>query len=382
MSAPIPIADQLYVGLYCLDCACQTDQDEIVQLKNTTELLGKLYHEIEWLKSELTFTRDSLRSSFYEELQSNGQQIYYQLTDKLDALRKNHSKALETLRLSYRSQLHDFISQARSIINSDKPTSSDSIAPKQESGMESREKSFFNQAAMKGYETEIAALKKEIEQLQETTQHEIKIATGFLSDEKDRLTKELANANRTIAQSEDAVMKKEEQIRDLKRDLSNLQIKLKESKKVTMREPTPTPAVTTQSRLAQTDPWIPSPVNDKSDDANKEFEAMMQTKVEALEHKYQTIMEQKNAQIQQLMQELDIQQKTSKVKLEKYITMDERHRNDMKRQSERHKQEIQMWETKYEILKKSMTVLRDEMYTRQTHVRDRFTAKPAVVTYN
>jgi hypothetical protein len=30
----------------------------------------------------------------------------------------------------------------------------------------------------------------------------------------------------------------------------------------------------------------------------------------------------------------------------------------------------------------SMTVLRDEMYTRQTHIRDRFTAKPAVVTYN
>ncbi|CAF4533859.1 unnamed protein product, partial [Rotaria magnacalcarata] len=52
---------------------------------------------------------------------------------------------------------------------------------------------------MKGYETEIATLKKEIEQLQETTQYEIKIATGFLSDEKDRLTKELANANRTIA---------------------------------------------------------------------------------------------------------------------------------------------------------------------------------------
>lgn len=30
----------------------------------------------------------------------------------------------------------------------------------------------------------------------------------------------------------------------------------------------------------------------------------------------------------------------------------------------------------------SMTVLRDEMYTRQTHIRDRFAAKPAVVTYN
>jgi hypothetical protein len=57
---------------------------------------------------------------------------------------------------------------------------------------------------------------------------------------------------------------------------------------------------------------------------------------------------------------------------------------------------MQIWETKYDILKKryfieflflvyfisSMTVLRDEMYTRQTHIRDRFTAKPAVVTYN
>ena len=45
--------------------------------------------------------------------------------------------------------------------------------------------------------------------------HEIKIATSFLSDEKDRLAKELANANRTVAQCEDSIAKKEEQIRDL-----------------------------------------------------------------------------------------------------------------------------------------------------------------------
>jgi hypothetical protein len=43
-STIIPIAQQLYVGLYCSDCACQTEQDEIIQLKNTTKLLKNLYH--------------------------------------------------------------------------------------------------------------------------------------------------------------------------------------------------------------------------------------------------------------------------------------------------------------------------------------------------
>jgi len=118
-------------------------------------------------------------------------------------------------------------------------------------------------------------------------------------------------------------MKKDEQIRDLsnrfykslffffnkklffqnsERDISSLQIKLKESRKVTMREPTPPPppSVVTQSRLTQTDTWISPPVNDTPDDANKE----LQTKVEALERKYQTIIEQKNTQIQQLIQEV------------------------------------------------------------------------------
>jgi hypothetical protein len=92
----------------------------------------------------------------------------------------------------------------------------------------------------------------------------------------------------------------------LERDIATLQTKLKESKKVTLREPTPPPpTVTTQSRLAQTDPWTPpSPPIEKSDDGNKEFQAMMQTKIEALERKYQTIIEQKNSQIQQLMQEV------------------------------------------------------------------------------
>jgi hypothetical protein len=44
---------------------------------------------------------------------------------------------------------------------------------------------------------------------------EIKLATSFISDERDRISKELTSANRTLAQSEDVVMKKDEQIRDL-----------------------------------------------------------------------------------------------------------------------------------------------------------------------
>ncbi len=44
------------------------------------------------------------------------------------------------------------------------------MAQKQRSVNENQDKSFFHQAAVKGYETEIANLKKEIEQLQETTQ--------------------------------------------------------------------------------------------------------------------------------------------------------------------------------------------------------------------
>jgi hypothetical protein len=72
-----------------------------------------------------------------------------------------------------------------------------------------------------------------------------------------------------------------------------------------MREPTPPPpTVVTQSRLTQTDTWITPPVNDTPDDANKELQTMMQAKVEALERKYQTTIEQKNAQIQQLIQEV------------------------------------------------------------------------------
>jgi len=116
-------------------------------------------------------------------------------------------------------------------------------------------------------------------------------------------------------------MQKDEQIRDLskifhkksfknfllnsERDLSNLQMKVKESKKVVLREPTPTPIpVVTQSRLTQTEELMPSPT--KSDDAgaSKELQTMMQAKVEVLEHKYQTIIEQKNVQIRQLIEDV------------------------------------------------------------------------------
>lgn len=176
------------------------------------------------------------------------------------------------------------------------------------------------------------------------------------------------------------------------RDISTLQSKLKESKKVTVREPPPpprpsSPTVVTQSRLAQTDPWMPTPIvsPDKPEDSTKDLEAMMQTRIEALEQKYQTIIEQKTSQIQQLMHEvrkkttenlctdrfylkIDGQQKGFKMKMEKYLTIEERHRNDMKRfdssrnskfeifllyrHAEKHKQDMQIWESKYDILKK------------------------------
>ena len=45
----------------------------------------------------------------------------------------------------------------------------ESVTPKKRSDSENPDKSFFHQAAIKGYETEIANLKKEIEQIQENT---------------------------------------------------------------------------------------------------------------------------------------------------------------------------------------------------------------------
>lgn len=46
----------------------------------------------------------------------------------------------------------------------------ETVGPKRRSNNENQEKMIFHQAALRGYETEISNLKKEIEVLQETTQ--------------------------------------------------------------------------------------------------------------------------------------------------------------------------------------------------------------------
>lgn len=80
---------------------------------------------------------------------------------------------------------------------------------------------------------------------------------------------------------------------------------MKETKKVTVREPTPTPVIATHSRLAQTDPWEPTvQVVEKAPEPSRDLESAMKSKVDGLEQRYQSIIEQKNAQIQQLMQEV------------------------------------------------------------------------------
>lgn len=52
---------------------------------------------------------------------------------------------------------------------SDRPNAPEIAAPRKQSDRETAEKAFFHQAAIKGYETEIENLKKEIEQIQETS---------------------------------------------------------------------------------------------------------------------------------------------------------------------------------------------------------------------
>ena len=54
------------------------------------------------------------------------------------------------------------------------------MAPKARSENENPEKAFFLQAAIKGYETEIENLKKQVEHLQETTQVRKKILLNII----------------------------------------------------------------------------------------------------------------------------------------------------------------------------------------------------------
>ena len=73
-----------------------------------------------------------------------------------------------------------------------------------------------------------------IDKIKFLIKYELKIATDFLTDERDRLSRELTNINRTIAQSEDALMKKDEQIRDLSNSIH--QNKSKQNKRYFQNE--------------------------------------------------------------------------------------------------------------------------------------------------
>lgn len=129
-SSALPITEQLYVGLYCSDCVCQTNEEEIVPLKKTTDLLNTLYQveRVQRIDVELSLLFDRKSTRWKVNWPSPGivsvphstknfkpmdkkcktsrlppcislfEFRYYQLTDKLDVLRKKQSKVTtETL---------------------------------------------------------------------------------------------------------------------------------------------------------------------------------------------------------------------------------------------------------------------------------------------
>jgi glycerate kinase len=84
------------------------------------------------------------------------------------------------------------------------------------------------------------------------------------------------------------------------RDMAALQTRLKETKKVTMRDVPDVSSTSTQSRASQTDPWTGAVQT-----SNEQADRAMHNQLQALEQKYETMVTQKNERIQQLLNEVN-----------------------------------------------------------------------------
>eukprot|EP00795_Rhopilema_esculentum_P013932 gene13932-4884_t len=103
------LADKLRVGYFSMDRACQTEQSEIIDLKETTGLLTSLVQEVSVLKKTLNYTKLALQADYDAKIESRSVELYNRTNSHIAEIEELHKERVKVVRHSFRTQLADAI---------------------------------------------------------------------------------------------------------------------------------------------------------------------------------------------------------------------------------------------------------------------------------
>lgn len=322
------ISDDVKVGFYSTDRVTQTNETEIIVLKNATENLDYLCKEMNIVKYDLNFAKNSFKNQFDFELHNKSIEIYGVINEKILKYKSQHEEDLLRIRAAYKSQLANAVVKVSKMIEEHY----------NERLIELTKKKAMSQFKDEEYISKIKELQRTIAE-QEIQMKEIrenankvdaseKIKTEYeakiekLNDERDELLNEFIKVQQKVARMEDALNIKDEETEKMMSEMTSLQLELEKEKIINQqisKEFQEFRTKTEQEKLK---------IKKEFDKQKVSIESKMHEK---LKESREQIM---NAAKQELKQQQEVQQQQTKMLIAQKKQQDEEYQRFLKEQEE------------------------------------------------
>lgn len=374
------IADQQKVGFFRQDKATQTEDSEIVELKDMTKVLQILLQESKALKRELAVARQVIVAEYENRLQEKAIDMYTRINERLEQLETAHQQRIAVVRRSYRTQLADAIARitnewkkyATSKMNMELRNNASQSAKVTED-----QKQLQQQLSQQ--ENVIQMLKMQLEQQAQEVRSEASTPSAVY--EVEHLREELGQLQGKIDSLEEALDMKEETLEEFKNDVDRLNRELEKEKvhvkqlQTEMEEQQANTAQEMSSLRRMADKQRMQMEKDAQEKMKKAREDMLNiAKEHAAEQQRQEqekaklLKEQKK--IEMALKAKEKSQQVSAMKSEEELFKLQRTERNLRMENNRLRKELarttKMWEKKFAILQKSLYAIKDESYLRQT----------------
>ncbi|XP_074659095.1 uncharacterized protein LOC141911899 isoform X3 [Tubulanus polymorphus] len=393
------LAEQVKIGFFSQDRLTQTDDTEILLIKDLTENVQNLLQDVDKLKKDIDFTRNALTSDYDSKVQQKGIELYCRINGKISNLEKIHEDRMNVVRRAFQTQLTDALAKAgQEYMDSyyRQLRSAKKKDDQQKGGMATR---------CRQLELQISQQEALIQNLQTQLQEYSQLSEKLAADNTAVATAEakLEEANdlnqklkKRIGRLEDAFETKEEQVQALNTEIGvlreqvnkrNLTIDdLKHENKL-MKESIEKDKMSSKNALEQERQKHEGELQARLDSMKAEMLEQAKLEAQALMNaesaKYDRILEQKNKLEEQLAKE---KLKNMKNAIEQ-ADADKIRKNEMRLQAEvnRLNKELEkinkIWEKKFAILQQSLHALKDEAFLRQTLQRQAAQLHQASISY-
>ncbi|XP_065829621.1 uncharacterized protein C10orf67, mitochondrial-like isoform X2 [Oscarella lobularis] len=99
------LASNERIGFFSKDAASQTEQSDIMDIKDVTVAFQSLLKNFSNTKRDLDFAKHALQADYEARMDARASELYCRLNDRLADVEKQHAERVQMVRNSYRTQL-------------------------------------------------------------------------------------------------------------------------------------------------------------------------------------------------------------------------------------------------------------------------------------